>query len=546
MTTVSEAPADQAFQSVSLRFLGAAECVTGSCTLISFGAVRLLVDCGMFQGSRTLKALNHEPFPFAPADIDAVVLTHAHIDHSGLLPRLVREGFKGTIYATAATRELCAVMLADAADLQATDVENLNRRNERRGLPVVTPIYGPADIAPTLRLFDTAKLRETVPVAPGVTAVFWPAGHLLGAASVELMFETGSDPVRILFSGDLGAPGQALLPVPDGPSPCQHVVLESTYGDRERPTLTLEQRRSLLADELRLARAAGGPLLLPVFAIGRAQELLLDLIAVMDAQPDLAGEVFLDSPLAIEATEVFLKRGWNPDSQSNPYLPLRHPERIRFLLRPHESDGLERLRGWHAILAGSGMCDGGRIRRHLKRLLWRPETTLLITGYQAVGTLGRILLEGHDRVRIQGEDIRVRATIRSMEAYSGHADATALVRWLLDRAPGGSIFLNHGEPDGLKGLSHRLQRAGVEAGRILTPELDQTYVIVGPTVASAAETASRLAPGMASQQDWHNRRAAFLGVLNETLQSLDDETRTRLLAELTRQVRSARDRVPPP
>lgn len=526
---------------VTMQFLGAAECVTGSCTLVRCGPTHVLVDCGMFQGPKSLKALNYEPFPFDPAKIDAVVLTHAHIDHSGLLPKLVRGGFRGPIFATAPTRDLCAVMLADAAELQAMDVENLNRRNERRGLPTVTPIYGPADVAPTLKLFQAAKLRQPVAVAPGVEACFWPAGHLLGAASVELTLASGPTPTRVMFSGDVGALGQHLLPTPDGPSTTQHVVLESTYGDRERPAMEPGRRRDILTDELRRARKAGGPLVLPVFAIGRAQELLLDLLVIMDSDPDLAGEIFLDSPLAIEATEVFLKRGWNPDSQSNPYLPLQHAERIHELLRPQESDTLDRLRGWHVILAGSGMCDGGRIRRHLKRLLWRKETTVLMTGHQAVGTLGRVLVEGQNLVRIQGQDVRVRANIRSIDAYSGHADATGLVQWLLDRAPTGTVFLNHGEPDGLAGLARRLEAASIPPNRIITPVLDQTYGLGAGQVQAEAASRPRLIPGAAGRQDWHNRRASFLGLLNDVLQEIsDDETRARLLAELTSQVKSAR------
>lgn len=524
-----------------LQFLGAAECVTGSCTRVTCGSTQVLVDCGMFQGPKTLKALNYEPFPFDPAKIDAVVLTHAHIDHSGLLPKLVRGGFRGPIFATAATRDLCAVMLADAAELQAMDVDNLNRRNERRGLPLVTPIYGPADVAPTLRLFQTVKMRQTVAAAPDVEACFWPAGHLLGAASVELSIRSGAVPVSVLFSGDVGAPGQYLLPTPDGPSGAQHVVLESTYGDRERPVVEPERRRDMLTEELRRARAAGGPLLLPVFAIGRSQELLLDLLAIMEAHPDLAGEIFLDSPLAIEATEVFLKRGWNADSQSNPYLPLQHAERIHTLLRPHESDTLDRLRGWHVILAGSGMCDGGRVRRHLKRLLWRKETTVLMTGYQAAGTLGRVLVEGQKLVRIQGQDVRVQATIRSIDTYSGHADATGLVQWLLDRAPTGAIFLNHGEPDGLAGLARRLEAASIPPNRIITPTLDQTYDLGAGEIQAQSGSRPRLPPGAAGRQDWHNRRAGFLGLLNDVLQEIsDDEARARLLSTLTSQVKAAR------
>ena len=260
----------------------------------------------MFQGPKTLRALNHGPFSFEAARIDAVLLTHAHIDHSGLLPKLVRAGFRGPIQATRATRDLCEVMLADAADIQQGDVDHLNRRNQRRGLPRVRPIYGPEDVAPTLSLFRTVRFGDWEDILPGVRTRFWPAGHLLGAASIELEIEDDGKTVRLLFSGDLGSGAQPYLIRPDGPVGIDHVILESTYGDRLRDDLDLAERRKGLAEEVRQATAAGGPLLLPTFAVGRAQELILDLLAIMDAEPALATDIFLDSPLAIEATEVFL------------------------------------------------------------------------------------------------------------------------------------------------------------------------------------------------------------------------------------------------
>lgn len=430
-----------------LVFHGAAGCVTGSCTLLETAGRRLLIDCGMFQGPKTLKALNYDPFPFQPQTIDAVLLTHAHIDHSGLLPKLVRAGFKGAIHATLGTRELCDVMLADSAGIQEGEVRFLNARNRRRGRPTVEPIYTAHDVDRTLRRFERVRFGEPIEVVAGVKATWWPAGHMLGAASIELELGEGSGKLRLLFSGDLGSSHQPFLPMPAGPTGLDHIILETTYGDRERVALELAARRDALAAELRAAREAGGPLLAPTFAVGRAQELILDLLAVMDAEPDLACDVFLDSPLAIEATEVFLRRGWNPDTSENPFEPLREAPRLHHLRHPEESDRLDRLRGWYIVLAGSGMCDAGRIRGHLKRLLWRRETTVLITGYQAAGTLGRLLLDGAAHVRIHGEEVRVGARIRSMDTYSGHADATELASWLEARGPvSGSVFLNHGEP----------------------------------------------------------------------------------------------------
>jgi metallo-beta-lactamase family protein len=511
---------------LSLTFHGAAGCVTGFCALLQTDHGRFLVDCGLFQGPKTLKALNHGDFPFEARGIDGVFLTHAHIDHSGLLPKLRRAGYRGPIYATRPTRDLCAVMLEDSAQIQEGDVAHLNRRNERRGLTRVEPIYTVADVEPTLRLFETVTFNEAVEVVPGITARYWPAGHLLGAASVELVIMDDGAPVRLLFSGDLGSGHQPFLPAPDGPVGVDHLVLESTYGDRERIDLDLADRRAALAGELRLAWAAGGPLLMPTFAVGRAQELILDLLAVMEAEPDLAGEIFLDSPLAIEATDVFLQRGWNIDVSENPYLELRHATRLHYLRRPQESDGLDRLRDWHIILAGSGMCDAGRIRKHLKRLLWRRETTVLITGYQAAGTLGRLLLAAPTQVRIQGDDIRVQARIRSLDVYSGHADAPALVSWFQARSPvAGKVFLAHGEPDSVAGLADRLARAGVAADAVIAPELDQTFVLTRDTATLIEGQAARMLPGAATRPDWYNARADLLSSMNEALQALPDDAR---------------------
>lgn len=526
---------------IELSFHGAAGCVTGFCARLTTERASVLIDCGMFQGSKTLKALNYDPFPFDAEAIDAVLLTHAHIDHSGLLPKLMRAGFKGPILATGGTRDLCAVMLPDAGDIQESEVRHLNRRNQQRGRDPVEPIFTLRDAKRTMELFRSVKLGREVDVAPGITATYWEAGHILGSASIEVRVETEEGPVTLLFSGDLGPGGRDFLPDPEGPSGVDHLIIESTYGARPRPPLDPASRRRLLAHELREAQRAGGPLLIPAFAVERSQELLADLqILTRDGEIPEA-DIFLDSPLAIEATEVFRERGWSPVMERNPFEDLRSSGRLMFLREASESDRLERLRGWHVILAASGMCDAGRVRKHLKRLLWRTDATVLLPGYQAVGTLGRYLAEGATSVRIQGEDIMVRARVRSLDIYSGHADQAGLVAWAQARAPvAGNVFLAHGEPDGLNGLRDELAKAGFPADRLLIPGLDDRYRLTkGGAVAEAG--GARILPGQAARPDWHNARARLMIDLNARLEALpSDAAREAMLESLSRAVAAGR------
>lgn len=526
---------------VQVRFHGAAQCVTGFCVEVLAGDSRVLVDCGMFQGPKSLKALNYEPFPFDAASVDAVVLTHAHIDHSGLLPKLMKAGFEGPIYATAATRDLCGVMLPDAGGIQESEVRYRNRRSQRRGRDPVEPIYTAEDGAAVIEQFRRVKMREPVAVTPDIEAEFWPAGHILGAASILLRVGHGDNVQTLLFSGDLG-PGSEFVANPQAPSGVDHLFLESTYGDRVRGPLDPIARRAMLAKELAEAHARGGPLLLPAFAVERTQELLVDLLTMMDegAAPD--GDVFLDSPLAIEATEVFLQRGWNPDSGVNPFEVARPTGRLRFLSRPDESDRLESLKGWHVIIAASGMCDAGRVRRHLKRLLWRSDATVLLTGYQAAGTLGRLLVEGAKRVTIQGEEIKVRAQVRSIDGYSGHADAEGLEAWAHGRAPiTGALFLAHGEPAALEAMGERLKGL-VPDSRRFAPSLGQTFLLRKGSVEALHDWHARLAQPP-TRLDWHNQRTALLMDLNAALNHLpDDASREALIQVLRAQLPPAPDR----
>lgn len=514
-----------------LTFRGAAGCVTGFCAQIETGEATVLVDCGLFQGPKTLKALNYQPFPFDPASIDAVLLTHAHIDHSGQLPKLTKAGFHGPIYATAGSRALCAIMLADCGHIQESEVEHLNRRNQHRGRELVEPIYTARDAVRTMEQFKSVKLEDWTEVAPGIRARWWNAGHILGSASIELEIEEEGGPMRVMFSGDLGPGGRDYLQDPKGPAGVDHLIVESTYGGTERPPCDPEQRRAALAKEIREAHAAGGPLLMPAFAVERTQELLADLMQIMDAGEAPAGEIFLDSPLAIKACDIFLKHGWS--GTNNPFERIRAAGHLHYLEKPWDSDKLEQLSGWHIIMAGSGMCDAGRVRKHLKRLLWRREATVLLSGFQAMGTLGQLLHDGRKTVRIQGEPYQVRARIRSLDLYSGHADAPALQQWVAARGPvAGEVFLAHGEPAASEALRKRLIAAGLPAGGIVIPSIDQAFELKRD---SAAERSSepRLSPSAAARLDWHNARSELLNQLEEAFDSApDDAARANLISRL--------------
>jgi metallo-beta-lactamase family protein len=521
---------------VTLHFHGAAGGVTGSCFRLTTGRARVLVDCGLFQGPKTIKELNYQRFPFEAKDIDAVLLTHAHVDHSGLLPKLMLAGFEGRVHATAGTRDLCAVMLPDAGGIQEHEVDQLNRRFQRRGREPVEPIYTAQDGRDCLKLFSKVRLGDWVEVAPGVRARWWEAGHILGSASIEVEVDEGGASLRLLFSGDLGPGGSDFVADPQGPAGVDHLIMESTYGRAERPVLTAAQRRALLAEEVKAAHAAGGPLVIPAFAVERTQELLVDLIELMEGGEAPSGPIFLDSPLAIRASEVFLRRGY--DGEGNPFTPLRSSRLLHTTESADESRAIEQLSGWHVIMAASGMCDAGRIRHHLKRLLWRRQATVLLVGYQAAGTLGRFLQEGQTQVRIQGEPIRVRASIRMLEAYSGHADGPALARWAKARAPvAGRVFLVHGEPESRRALQDRLVQAGFDPACIVCPEIDDGYRLERAAAEPAPEAAPRVSPGASTRLDWHNARSQFELELEEVLQAApDDAARLKLLERLGRQL----------
>lgn len=522
-----------------LSFCGAAGTVTGSCYWMQTERCQFLVDCGMFQGSKTLKELNYGAFPFDPAKIDFVLLTHAHTDHSGLIPKLVKQGFRGPIFATEGTFDLLTFMLADSAYIQESEVERLNRRNAQRGRPEVEPVYGVEDAESALKAFSIVAYETWREVGEGVRARFWNAGHILGSASIEVEIATGLRTprvLRLLFSGDIGPEHKLFHPDPDAPENFDFICCESTYGGRSRIDASPERRRRILAQEVSSAMKRGGNLLIPAFAVERTQELLLDLSLLFDSGTLPKVPVFLDSPLAIKATKVFLKNADQLEDVARVPDLFRRPN-IRFTESVEESKLIGRFHGGAVIMAGSGMCDAGRIRHHLKQNLWRGDATVLLVGYQAPGTLGSLLAQGVRAVKIQGEDVRVNATVRQIDVYSGHADGDQLLAWLKARLPVKSaIFLTHGEEEALNALRDALGVAGVPAERIIIPQLDDVVdLTAGESKVAFRPVPHRLPRESLRGHDWHNELAAFSLDLRERLdKAADDKARAVILRRVIR------------
>jgi metallo-beta-lactamase family protein len=508
-----------------LFFHGASGAVTGSCFRMKTDAGEVLIDCGMFQGSKTEKELNYRPFPFDPDNIAAVILSHAHIDHSGLLPKLVRDGFSGAIHATPATIDLSGVMLPDSAHIQEIEVEQFNRRAAHRNRARVEPIYSSADVAACLDLFRPHDLGEWFAVIPGLRARFWNAGHMLGSASVEIEVagEARDRPLRVFFSADIGPDHKLMQPNPEGPKGVDYLICESTYGDVDRKDASAERRRLLLRDEVRAAMHPKGALLIPSFAVERAQELISDICRLIaeGALPDIP--IHIDSPLSMQATKVFARHHRELEEGAVLMKGLR-ARNLHFTQTVEQSMALDRLRGFHIVIAASGMCDAGRIRHRLKNWLWRDEATVLFTGFQAEGTLGRILQDGARSVRIQGEEFVVRARIRSLDLYSGHADGPELADWIRARLPlGHDLFLVHGEADAIDILATRLAGT-IDQGRIQRPVLDEEFELTSSGARRVRETAPRrLPPEKLARPDWHNDLSRLILDINDTLAAKSDE-----------------------
>ena len=452
----------------TITFYGAAREVTGSCHLVESPALgRVLLDCGMHQGGDAVERMQDERFAFDPSSIDAVVLSHAHLDHSGMLQRLYQGGFRGPIHCTNATVELLDIMLKDAAGLYLRDLERENRRNQRRGRPLREPVYTLEDVEGALKACRGADYGDPVRLGDAATLRFHDAGHILGSAIVEIVFEEDKGEKRLVFSGDLGKQDSVLMRPPTKLEEADIVLMESTYGDREHKSEddTLAELREVLHDTWR----RGGNVMIPSFAVERTQELLFYL-GVLHHAGELDGwKIFLDSPMAIAVTRVYdnwlhlldkddvRALGQVPEGSLETFLPM-----LRTTPDTEESMAINRFQSGAIIIAGSGMCTGGRIRHHFKQRIWDANNTVLFVGFQAAGTLGRLLVDGMRRVRIFREDYEVKAQIETLGGLSAHAGQQGLVNWISAFKTSPRVVLVHGEAKAQDALAARLRQ---ELGR---------------------------------------------------------------------------------
>ncbi len=430
---------------MKIRFLGAARTVTGSCFHLTFNDRQFLVDCGMHQGKDSYE-VNIEPFAFNPEDIEAMFLTHAHIDHSGLIPRLVRKGFSGSIITTSATADLAAVMLLDSAHIQEKDAEWLTKKSFRTGEDIVhEPLYTADDARAVVGLFDKKNYDKMERLGKGLRYRFADAGHILGSGSLELWYQDSPSEKKIVFSGDIGKKGNPILNDPEHIENSDYIVMESTYGNRLHKGM--EESITELAEAIRTTLNRGGNVIIPSFAVGRTQDVLYILNKLVRQKRLGSIDIYVDSPLAEEATKIYLAHPEVYDEEALRMLKERRTNglRLHFTESVADSQKINAIHSGAVIIAGSGMCEGGRIQHHLKHNLWRPECSILFVGFQAEGTLGREIVEGAQKVSILGEPIAVRAQIHTINGFSAHADRKELLEWLGAFGNKPEVFIVHGE-----------------------------------------------------------------------------------------------------
>ena len=447
---------------MKITFLGATRMVTGSCYLIETGGRKVLVDCGMFQGSKLVNAFNERDFVFNPGEIDAMVLTHAHIDHSGLIPKLVAQGYKGLVYCTKTTLELCGILLPDSAHIHESDAEFANRKGMRAGRKFVKPLYTVDEAYAALKNFVVRGFDEEFDVIPGIKAKFKVAGHIAGSAIAEIFAEEDGKKTKIIFTGDVGQPGAPILEDPEQLQGADFIITESTYGNRVHKVY---DKAAELAEIVNDTAERGGNIIIPAFAVGRTQ-VLLYYFQKLAHEGKISSDIpiYIDSPMANKATQIVLGNPQEFDDEARAIYEMqgRHllsMKQLHFTATAQESRMINEMPGTKIILSASGMCDAGRILHHLKHNLWREDSSVIIAGYQADGCLGRKLIEGVRQVKIMGEDIRVNARIYNLKGFSAHADKEQLLNWYgkMAQKPK-AFFVTHGEVDASMELAGELQR----------------------------------------------------------------------------------------
>lgn len=451
---------------MKIQFCGASTGVTGSCHLITTENHKVLLDCGQFQGGKAQEALNYEDFPFDPAEIDYVILSHAHIDHCGRIPLLIKRGFKGAIYCTDATADLLDVMLKDSGYIHEKEAEWKNKKNERAGRPKVEPLYTFNDAVDSLTYVKPVLYDQLIELNEEMKIVFNDAGHILGSAITELWVTENDNVSKIVFSGDLGVMERPILRNPTIIKKADYVIMETTYGNRVHPENSMNVKA--LMDIIRDTAAKGGTTVIPSFAVGRTQELIYELNRVYETDNGYRQAfenimVYVDSPMATTATEVFKRNAQVFDDETKEYIakgdnPLDF-KNLRFTRTSQESIWLNTNPDPKVIISASGMCDAGRIRHHLKHNLWNRKSSIVFVGYQAEGTLGRMILDGAKEVTIFGEKVQVNAKIYNLEGFSGHADKNGLLAWLkgFQKEPK-HIFLVHGEPEAKEAFAETVEK----------------------------------------------------------------------------------------
>ncbi|WP_326908620.1 MBL fold metallo-hydrolase [Sedimentibacter sp. MB31-C6] len=442
---------------MNIRFLGAVKGVTGSSHLIKFKDKLIMLDCGMFQGKD--EDLNYEELDVNPADIDYLFLSHSHIDHSGRIPLLVKKGFKGTIYCSKPTYDLCEIMLIDSAHIQETEAEWKNRKAKRSGKPLVEPMYTQDDAQSSFKFFNPVLYEQIIKIDDYITVKFNDAGHILGSSIIEMWFKEDNENIKMVYSGDIGMNEKPILKDPTSIESADYIIMESTYGNRLHESI--EKRTEELINMILKTIRRGGTVVIPSFAVGRTQEIIYELNKYYDSKLSSKSSeinelkkipVYIDSPLATKATEVFKRNAHVFDKEATKYLmsgdnPLEF-ENLHFTQSAEESKQLNFSDEPKIIISASGMCDAGRIKHHLKHNLWKKESSVIFVGYQAEGTLGRRIVDGVKDVKLFGEQIHINAEIFNIEGFSGHADKNGLLNWLKNfKEKPKKVFIVHGEPE---------------------------------------------------------------------------------------------------